>query len=71
MTLLELKQRVDHALSNGRNDGLEVIIPNNGPSMGFTSGTKVKWVGQGIDWDHNTFFIWPENEMIEQLQNVD
>ena len=63
MKLSELKERVDHAMKDGKNYDLVVCIPNNKPSMGPLATTEIKWCGQGIDWDHDKFFIWPVEEM--------
>ena len=71
MTLKELKARVDAALSiDGRNDGLEVCIPNHKGGMGGTSVTKVVGAGTGIDWDRGKYFILPEKEMVERKSPV-
>ena len=66
MKLLELKARVDHALKMVGNEELEVVIPNNkGGMSGCISATGIKSAGQGIDWNHRKFIIWPEVGMVE------
>jgi len=66
MTLSELKLKVDFAMQFEKNHNLIVCIPNNKPSMGALAVTDVKWCGQGIDWDHDKFFMWPVEEMINK-----
>lgn len=68
MTLRELKERVDRAFNRLRegDDDLEVVIPNNKPSMGPISTTKIKSASQGIDWENGLFVLRPEVPMIEK-----
>lgn len=65
MTLIELKEIIDFLLQTEGNEDLKVCIPNNKPSMGYTSVTYVKNVCKGFDWDSQRLFIYPENEMTE------
>jgi len=68
MTLRELKEKVDRAFDRlkEKEDDLEVVIPNNKPSMGPISTTKIKSASQGIDWENGLFVIIPEIPMIEK-----
>ena len=68
MNLLELKKRIEAALSTERipADEIEVVIPNNKPSMGATSATKVRTADKGFDWNTGMFFINPEVDMVEK-----
>lgn len=65
MTLKELKEKVDAVLRHEGNEDLEVCIPNNKPSMGGISVTKVKNAHAGIDWNRSKFIIYPEKKLIE------
>jgi len=69
MKLSDLKFIID-AIIEGNPEAKDHIvkIPNNGFGMGYTSSTLVAFAGTGIDWDSQTFFIIPENKMIEQPQ---
>jgi len=66
MTLLELKEYIDHALNQIGNEDAEVCIPNNKNTMGGVSVTHVKHSHMGIDWDSNKFILYPEVKMVEQ-----
>ncbi len=65
MKLKELKHQVDFALSQLRegDEDLDVIIPNNLPSMGHIGATNVRGASRGFDWDSGSFIIYPEKEM--------
>ena len=64
MTIRELKERVDLIISRLKdNEDLDVVIPNNTPSMGPIGATSVKGVQSGFDWNKGRLFIYPEKEM--------
>jgi hypothetical protein len=66
MKLKELKELVDYALLEKGAENFEVVIPNNKPSIGPLSVTKVMWANPLFDWDYGRFIITPENKMIEE-----
>jgi hypothetical protein len=68
MTIKQLKERVDWAVENSRED-LDVCIPNNKVGIGGTSVTSVRQAAQGIDWDSGKFIIWPETKLIESQED--
>ncbi len=70
MTLRELKKRVDAAVLrlHHEEDDFEVVIPNNKPSMGARSMTRVSSAGQGFDWENEYFIINPEVKMQEDTK---
>lgn len=67
MTLADLQKRINAALSTEKisAEEIEVVIPNNKPSLGSSSATAVSGAFKGLDWDKGKFFIKPEVDMIE------
>ena len=73
MKLIDLKNRVDHAISlRGKNKDLKVeiaYIPEKG-KYGGTPSISIESCGQGIDWNNSKFFLHTNvdiNEKSEQF----
>jgi len=69
MKVSELKLLIDDLyehIKNGEELDMEIVIPNDKPSYGKTSHTKVKSLSCGFDWDKGLLFIIPSNKMIEK-----
>lgn len=49
-----------------QNGELEVVIPIKRTGIGSHPHVQVNAAGPGIDWDHNLFFLWPEDDLIER-----
>lgn len=67
MTLLELKQAVDRAVSLYTNaDQVNVVVKvSRVGAVGATSAVSIKHANLGIDWDHGRFLIYPETDLRE------
>lgn len=61
MTVKELKQ-----ILNGteRHDNCIVVVKTNNHSMGHISSSEIRGGNQGIDWDKDSFILWPSDELI-------
>lgn len=64
MKLRELKELIDFQVAHHPEaNEWEVVIPNNKPSIGPRSVTRIAQAGGGIDWDKGKFFLFPEDRM--------
>ena len=71
MKLKDLKIAIDSLIeANPHNSELEVVIPNNKPSIGAESATKVHMAYNGFDWDGHLFFILPVNKTCFNLMKI-
>lgn len=66
MKLSELKKIIDERLEQGGD--LEVVIPDNRPSVGPISTTKVFSAGSGFDWNSGYFIIYPEHKLTRKIE---
>jgi hypothetical protein len=67
MTLLELKEIIDHAIETDLKHKKSIVyIPNNKKgTVGGTPCTEVYLAGLGFDWDQGKFMLYPEKSMVE------
>lgn len=62
MTVKELKLILNRT---ERHDHCTVCVKTNNHSMGFISSSEIRGGNQGIDWDKDSFILWPSDDLIK------
>lgn len=66
MTVDELITNLLHIKSsNPESGGFNVVIPLHMSAIGATMSVNIKYVSGGFDFDHNTIFLSPDENLIK------